>query len=403
MSTENEIFTTARVDEQIEEFVHAHAPLTQQSSPSMNVVHNLYDIYEDVNSPVQMNRSLDRIWERLAEHISTTSMPVEASTHIIPLRPPEEMQPPLPSLLSARQRSWRRALALSIAVAVVIVNILGWTVLTQRLHQSSTLEHHGTPTVAVHATQVSGLKDHAYQLLHTFQQEVTTWGQAHQYYDAFNTKSYPPDYAYAQQGIGQDAQIAVQNARTSADYQAAIALISNDLANLRAMQADYSDKTPWNQVHTTDMQLMQRYHLSSGRVIVVSLIEQSLRLYQDGKLEKAFLITSGRVERPTPPGLSQIFYRVSPTIFKSTEPQSSPYWYPSTPVNYALEFHAGGYFIHDSWWRVNYGPGTQFPHHDSGGDESFSSNGSMGTINMTENDAAWLYSHTSNGDMVLIY
>src|SRR5579872_4556184 len=108
MSTENEIFTTARVDEQIEEFVHAHTALTQQSSPSMNVVHNLYDIYEDVNSPVQMNRSLDRIWERLAEHISTTSMPVEASTHIIPLRPPEEMQPPLPPSLSARQRSWRR-------------------------------------------------------------------------------------------------------------------------------------------------------------------------------------------------------------------------------------------------------------------------------------------------------
>ena len=403
MSTENEIFTTAQVDEQIEEFVHAHTALTQQSSPSMNVVHNLYDIYEDVNSPVQMNRSLDRIWERLAEHISTTSMPVEASTHIILLRPPEEMQPPLPPSLSARQRSWRHALAMSIAVAVVIVNILGWTVLTQRLHQSSTPEHHGTPTVAVHTTQVSGLKDHAYQLLHTFQQEVTTWGQAHQYYDAFNTKSYPLDYAYAQQGIGQDAQIAVQNARTSADYQAAIALISNDLANLRAMQADYSDKTPWNQVHTTDMQLMQRYHLSSGRVIVVSLIEQSLRLYQDGKLEKAFLITSGRVERPTPPGLSQIFYRVSPTILKSTEPQRSPYWYPPTPVNYALEFHVDGYFIHDSWWRVNYGPGTQFPHHDSGGDQSFSGNGSMGTINMTENDAAWLYSHTSNGDMVLIY
>jgi len=403
MSTENEIFTTARVDEQIEEFVHAHTALTQQSSPSMNVVHNLYDIYEDVNSPVQMNRSLDRIWERLAEHISTTSMPVEASTHIIPLRPPEEMQPPLPPSLSARQRSWRRALAMSIAVAVVIVNILGWTVLTQRLHQSSTPEHHGTPTVAVHTTQASSLKERAYQLLHAFQQEVTSWGQAHQYYDAFNGKSYPLDYAYAQQGIGQDAQIAVQNARTSADYQAAIALISNDLANLRAMQADYSDKTPWNQVHSTDMQLMQRYHLSSGRVIVVSLIEQSLRLYQDGKLEKAFLITSGRVERPTPPGLSQIFYRVSPTILKSTEPQRSPYWYPPTPVNYALEFHTGSYFIHDSWWRVNYGPGTQFPHHDSGGDQSFSGNGSMGTINMTENDAAWLYSHTSNGDMVLIY
>jgi lipoprotein-anchoring transpeptidase ErfK/SrfK len=68
-----------------------------------------------------------------------------------------------------------------------------------------------------------------------------------------------------------------------------------------------------------------------------------------------------------------------------------------------MEYHDGGYFFHDSWWRVNYGPGSNFPHYDVGGDESFAGNGSHGCINMQENDAAWLYANTSYGAAVLLY
>ena len=403
MDSENAIFRKESVDEQIEEFASASLVSSRQTTPNTLVVSNLYRVYEDVNTPEQMNRSLERIWERLAEQIVETNettgiaetiesegqaVSAQGSSRIIPLRP----QMP-------KRQYWRRTLALSIAVAVVLANILGWSLLAHYMRSTSVTGQLGTSTVPVHATS---LKEQANQLLHKFQQEVTNWGQAHRYQDIFNGKSYPLDYSYEQQGIGQDAQNAVQNARVPADYQAAIELINNDYAHLRALEADYSDKTLWNKVHASDLQLLNRYNLRSGRVIVVSLVEQALRVYQDGKLVKAFLITSGSFEIPTPPGLWQVIYRASPTTLKATVPKESPFWFPDTPVHYAMEFHSG-YFIHDSWWRVLYGPGTEFPHSVSSDASTFSANGSMGNINMAEKDAGWLYSNTSNGDRVVIY
>jgi hypothetical protein len=250
------------------------------------------------------------------------------------------------------------------------------------------------------------IEGQASYLLKQFHQEVTSWGNSHQFHDSFNGSSYNMDYEYDSQGIGSDADSAVQYAQSTQsvdDYQTAIDLINNDMLHLKAMEADYSDKTPWNQVHTTDMQMMKHYNLTSGQVLVVSLIEQTLRLYNNGKLVRSFLITSGQFDKPSPPGFWNIFLRQSPTKFTSSEPKGSAFWYPDTKINYAMEYHDGGYFFHDSWWRVNYGPGTNFPHYDVGGDESFAGNGSHGCINMQENDAAWLYANTSYGAAVLLY
>ncbi|MBA2287422.1 MAG: L,D-transpeptidase [Ktedonobacteraceae bacterium] len=240
-------------------------------------------------------------------------------------------------------------------------------------------------------------------LLQQFHNEVTSWGTAHQYHDSYNGASYHLDYEYDTQGIGSDADIAVQTAQTLDDYKGAIDLISIDTRHLHAMEADYSDKTSWNQPHTTDMQLLNHYGLMQGRVIVVSLIEQTLRLYQNGKLVNAFHVTTGQYMKPSPPGVWHIFLRQSPTKFKSSEPKGSAFWYPDTNINYAMEYHTGGYFIHDSYWRYNYGPGTNFPHADASGDTLFSGNGSHGCINMQEQQAAWMYSHTSYGDAMVIY
>ena len=95
--------------------------------------------------------------------------------------------------------------------------------------------------------------------------------------------------------------------------------------------------------------------------------------------------------------------RKSPTQFTSTEPPGSPYWYPPTPIHYAILYHSDGYFVHDAWWRVNFGPGSQFPHYDTGGDESFAGNGSHGCINMPENDAAWVYANTDWNTQIMVY
>jgi lipoprotein-anchoring transpeptidase ErfK/SrfK len=128
-----------------------------------------------------------------------------------------------------------------------------------------------------------------------------------------------------------------------------------------------------------------------------------MRVYQNGKLIRAFHVTTGRVELPSVPGVWPVLDRESPTIFRSSEPRSSPYWYPDTPINYAILYHQGGYFVHDSWWRANYGVGTNFPHYDTGGDETFAGNGSHGCINLPEDQAAWVYNHTDWNTLIVVY
>lgn len=255
----------------------------------------------------------------------------------------------------------------------------------------------------LNAIQIPMTQGQASYLVKQFHQEVTNWGNAHMYHDSFNGSSYTTDYEYDQQGIGSDLDVALQTAQTIDDYQAVIDLANNDMFNLKAMQTDYNDKTAWDQSHATDIQLMKNYNVMTGQVIVVSLIEQTLRLYQDGKLVKAYLITSGQFDKPSVPGFWHIFLRQSPTKFKSSEPKGSAFWYPDTKINFAMEYHDGGYFLHDSWWRVNYGPGTNYPHYDTGGDESFSGNGSHGCINMQEDQINWLYHNTTYGVPVIVY
>ena len=251
--------------------------------------------------------------------------------------------------------------------------------------------------------QLPLVQGQATYLLNQFHQEVTNWGNSHQYHDG---GVYNLDYEYDVQGIGSDAVAAVQSSQTMDDYQSAIDLINNDFLHLRAMEADYSDKTPWDQPHATDISLMKHYNVygaSSGQVLVVSLIEQTLRYYNNGKLVRSFLIVSGQYERPSPPGFWSIILKEHPTQFKSTEPPGSAFWYPPTPIQYAMEYHAGGYFFHDSWWRADYGPGMNFPHSDSSGTTAFNDNGSHGCINMNPNDVAWLYPQIAWGTPVIVY
>ncbi len=251
--------------------------------------------------------------------------------------------------------------------------------------------------------QLPLLQGQAHSLLKQFHQEVNNWGNTHKFNDTFNGQSYNLDYEYDQQGIGSDADVAVQYAQTADDYQAAIDLLNDDITLLHSMEAASTDNTPWNQQNTIDTNLMRHFNLMSGQTIVVSLIQQSLRLYQNGKLVKAFQITSGQFDKPSLPGVWHIFLRQSPTKFKSSEPKGSAFWYPDTNINFAMEYADGGYYFHDSWWRVNYGPGTNFPHYDTGGDETFAGNGSHGCINMPEGMAGWLYNNTAYGTAALIY
>lgn len=259
-------------------------------------------------------------------------------------------------------------------------------------------------TAHVAAIQIPAMKTESNSLLQELQQEATNFGKQHTFRDSYDNTTYPYGYEYGSKGASGPLWIQgeLSTAKTVADYQQAIEDLNMDLTNFRAMAANFNDKTPYNQVHQTDIQLLQHFHFMNERVVVVSLIEQALRVYEKGKLVRAFQVTTGQPDLPTPPGTWWVERKQSPTEFRSSAPPSSPEWYPPTPINYAMQFHSNGYFLHDSWWRTLYGPGTNFPHLDPGGSQ-YSLRGSHGCVSMSLANAQWLYGFVQVNTPVLIY
>ncbi len=254
----------------------------------------------------------------------------------------------------------------------------------------------------VNSIELSALKTEANSLEQQLAREASVWGKAHHYHDSYNGVTYQLGYEYNSNGVDGFVQDDLSSAKTATGYQQAVQDADMFLTNFQAYQADASDKTPWDKSHATNIQLMHHYNVLNQKVVVVSLGEQTARVYNNGKLVKAFQVTTGRPEKPSLPGFWRVEEKQSPTIFKSSEPPGSAYWYPDTPINYAMLYHDGGYYLHDSWWRDDYGFGTQFPHVDSSGN-SFSYDGSHGCINIATPNAAWLYSYVSVNTPVIVY
>lgn len=257
----------------------------------------------------------------------------------------------------------------------------------------------------VAAIQIPAMKIEGNALLQQLQQEVTAFGKQHTYHDTYDNTTYPLGYEYGS-ASGATSSLWLQgelsDAKTLADYQQFVEDVNMDLSNFHAMVKDFGDQTPFDQVHQSDIQLLKLNNYMNTKVVVVSLTEQALRAYDNGKLVKAFQVTTGQPDLPTPPGTWWVEGKKAPTEFKADVPQSSPFWYPPTPINYAMQFHSNGYFLHDSWWRSQYGPGTNFPHLDAGGSQ-YSLHGSHGCVNMSKDDAAWLYGFVKVYTNVLIY
>lgn len=135
-------------------------------------------------------------------------------------------------------------------------------------------------------------------------------------------------------------------------------------------------------------QVVRAGELSPGKVIVVSLSQQWMDVYQQGKEVENGPVTTGRPHLPTPTGTYHIFAKSSPLTFHSPWPRTSRYWYPPTKVQYAMEWRAGGYYLHDAWWHVTFGPGTNVKHTDPVGGVQY---GSHGCIEVPPSAAKWLY------------
>jgi len=138
---------------------------------------------------------------------------------------------------------------------------------------------------------------------------------------------------------------------------------------------------------------------AQGKVIVVSLSHEWLYAYQNGTQVFNAAIMSGRPALATPTGTYHVFAKMSPTTFYSPWPVGSPYYYPPTHINYALEWGAGGYFLHDSWWHSVYGPGTNGWHYDPVYGWQW---GTHGCVAMPVGTAAWLYNWAPIGTTVQI-
>ena len=136
-----------------------------------------------------------------------------------------------------------------------------------------------------------------------------------------------------------------------------------------------------------------------GKEIVVSLSHQWLWAYQNGQLVFNSAVMTGRPALPTPTGTYHVFLKLHPTWFYSPWPYGSPYWYPPTYINYALEWRAGGFFLHDSWWHTVYGPGTNGWHYDPVYGWQW---GTHGCVAMQLASAAWLYNWAPIGTTVQI-
>jgi hypothetical protein len=257
----------------------------------------------------------------------------------------------------------------------------------------------------VQAIKIPALKQECQNLQQQLEQAVSSWGNQHTFHDSYNNQTYKQGYEYDNKtGIGGPLwlQQELNSDQTLGDYQQTVEDLNMWIYNFQQMQIDFNDKTPYNKPHQSDLNLLQHYGYMNERVVVVSLSEQALRAYDNGKLVKAFQVTTGQPDLPSPPGTWWIEGKKHPTVFKSTAPKGSPEWYPDTPINYAMQYHSNGYFLHDAWWRTQFGPGTNFPHQDPDGDP-FAGQGSHGCVNMSTSDAAWLYGFVSVFTRLIIY
>ncbi|MGC8461080.1 MAG: L,D-transpeptidase [Candidatus Dormibacteria bacterium] len=139
--------------------------------------------------------------------------------------------------------------------------------------------------------------------------------------------------------------------------------------------------------------------LPQGKVITVSLTLQEMVFYDNGCVANATPVTTGMPQRPTPTGTFYVYDHQSPFHMISSDPTSSPFWYPPTWVTWVMGIYNSqvpkweGYFIHDAYWEpiTNFGPGGEYL-----------STASHGCVHTPHSVMQWAYSWVPNGTPVII-
>jgi len=97
---------------------------------------------------------------------------------------------------------------------------------------------------------------------------------------------------------------------------------------------------------------------AAGKQIVVSLGQEKVFAYENGKLVGQSVVTSGGPFTSTPIGAYSVLEKRSNFYMTSPWPADDWRWYAPSWVNYALLFQWSGYFMHDAPWRHNFGLGS---------------------------------------------
>ena len=114
------------------------------------------------------------------------------------------------------------------------------------------------------------------------------------------------------------------------------------------------------------------------RWIEVNLTNQTLTAYEGGDMVKSFVISSGRPNTPTVVGEFRVWAKVR------IQAMSGPGYYIEN-VPWVMYFYKD-YGIHGTWWHNNFGNPM-----------------SAGCVNMTIEDAQWMYGWASIGTVVYVH
>jgi lipoprotein-anchoring transpeptidase ErfK/SrfK len=128
------------------------------------------------------------------------------------------------------------------------------------------------------------------------------------------------------------------------------------------------------------------------KAVVVRLGSQTLTAYLNGKPVLETPVTTGRPALPTPIGSFSVLNRNSPYVFHSPWPPGNPFYYPPTPVTWAMEFYDGD-FLHDD-------PGE--PDSDFGSDSQNGYFASHGCVHIPHDAMAFLYNWLPVGAPVIV-
>jgi lipoprotein-anchoring transpeptidase ErfK/SrfK len=131
---------------------------------------------------------------------------------------------------------------------------------------------------------------------------------------------------------------------------------------------------------------------ATTKAVVVRLDSQTLTAYLNGKAVLTTPVTTGRPALPTPTGSFYIHYRASPYVFTSPWPKGSAYYYPPTPVTWAMYFEDND-FLHDD-------PGE--PAGDFGAGSENGPWASHGCVHVPHDAMAFLYNWLPVGAPVIV-